>query len=93
MRAYNRGKPFHAYDYTGGMRYLRGISARDARKIQYDVPLFVMYDSDIGWRGPTNPRICRDNSFDYVKFALSIHSIGFAVEVDPPKPEYEPDAQ
>lgn len=126
MRAYNRGKPFTGLTTTlESTPLLKGISTRTARKLQYDVPIYIgtvhshsyttheirkaFIDYFVGkghrhvallW-SRTEPETCRyyrdkgpfhrTSPLDFGYNPSALH--GFAIEVDPPKPEYEPDAQ
>lgn len=117
MRAYNRGKPFTGLTTTlESTPLLKGISTRTARKLQYDVPIYIgtvhshSYGDIFGDVGRTHrpllwsrtePETCRyyrdkgpfhrTSPLDFGYNPSALH--GFAIEVDPPKPEYEPDAQ
>ena len=112
MRAYNRGKPFTGLTTAlESTPLLKGISTTTARKLQYDVPIYIgtvhNYIHEGTFEHPLwtklDPEICRHyrNSPSVSPPPASPLDLyydprtlrGFAIEVDPPKPEYEPDAQ
>lgn len=109
MRAYNRGKPFTGLTpFYGTTPLLKGISTSLAKKLQYDIPIYWCRRmiSHAGTRAElvwytTTPQHCRRfyeeigvNWIDHMIEEGGIFDVqGFAIEVDPPKPEYESDAQ
>lgn len=108
MRAYNRGKPFTGLTTAlESTPLLKGISTRTARKLQYDVPIYIgtvrTFEHPLWTK--LDPEICRHyrnspsvspppaSPLDLFCRGKGASLGGLAIEVDPPKPEYEPDAQ
>lgn len=109
MRAYNRGKPFTGLTTAlESTPLLKGISTSTARKLQYDVPIYIGTVDGVCYGGTfegviwsvVGPEVFRSYKGAWKFSPLDLFCRGkgaslggLAIEVDPPKPEYEPDAQ
>lgn len=109
MRAYNRGKPFTGLTTAlESTPLLKGISTSTACKLQYDVPIYIGTVDSVCYGGTfemviwsvVEPEVFRryreegkPSPLMKILCLCKWRPVGLAIEVDPPKPEYEPDAQ